>query len=115
HLAASAFSAPAWLGTDALTNAANVSGESPLSARPADTSPEIASQRAPGEPPMQPTFAPGPLWGALLGAASGSTRTPWERGERARGAAAGFHVPTPGAHEQFQTTGRLPALRVLGQ
>ncbi len=69
-------------------------------------------------PPAQPTFAQGPLWRTLprawAGAAAAGSAA-WERGERTRGGVAGFHVPAPGAHEQFQATGRLPALRVLGQ
>ena len=69
-----------------------------------------------GEPPTQPTFAQGPLWGVVPRGWTGSaTPTPWERGERVRGAAAGFTLPTPGAHEQFKNSGRLPPLRVLGQ
>jgi DNA mismatch repair protein MutL len=69
-----------------------------------------------GEPPAQPTFVQGPLWGmASRGWTGSATPTPWERGERTRGAAAGFALPPPGAHEQFKSTGRLPPLRVLGQ
>jgi DNA mismatch repair protein MutL len=103
QMAESAFSAPTWPGT------------APSSEDPADA-PEVASH-----PPAQPTFAQGPLWGTMprtwptAGAANTPTRSAWERGERARGSAAGFPMPAPGAHEQFQTTGRLPALRVLGQ
>ncbi|HEU5367902.1 MAG TPA: DNA mismatch repair endonuclease MutL, partial [Ktedonobacterales bacterium] len=69
-----------------------------------------------GEPPAQPTFVQGPLWGvAPRGWTGSATPTPWERGERTRGAAAGFALPAPGAHEQFKSSGRLPPLRVLGQ
>ncbi len=69
-----------------------------------------------GEPPAQPTFVQGPLWGmAPRGWTGSAPSTAWERGERARGAAAGFALPMPGAHEQFKSTGRLPPLRVLGQ
>ncbi|HEX6778471.1 MAG TPA: DNA mismatch repair endonuclease MutL, partial [Ktedonobacterales bacterium] len=69
-----------------------------------------------GEPPAQPTFAQGPLWGvAPRGWTGSATPMPWERGERVRGAAAGFALPTPGAHELFKSSGRLPPLRVLGQ
>ncbi len=122
HLAARAFSPSAWQETAALPADASPSGTPEDPARAGEAPPETASEATRHEPPTQPTFAQGPLWGALprnwpaaAGAANSPTRTPWERGERARGSAAGFHVPTPGAHEQFQTTGRLPPLRVLGQ
>jgi DNA mismatch repair protein MutL len=105
RMAESAFSASAW--PEAAPAASSAS------------SPETPGETLPERAPAQPIFAQGPLWGALprgwAGPAGGSARTPWERGERTRGSAAGFHVPTPGAHEQFQTTGRLPPLRVLGQ
>ncbi|HEU5367820.1 MAG TPA: DNA mismatch repair endonuclease MutL [Ktedonobacterales bacterium] len=123
---ARALSTPAWPG-------AGVPDEPDDAARAAEPSSEIPGEATPGAPPAQPTFAQGPLWGTLprnwpgagaQGAAENAeTRfpqapgagvgTPWERGERVKGSAAGFRLP--GAHEQFQTTGRLPALRVLGQ
>jgi DNA mismatch repair protein MutL len=119
HLAPSAFSSPVWPGVDLPAADASASGEPASPAREAGPPSETSGQASPPAPPAQPTFAQGPLWGSLPrgwpGAATGPTPTPWERGERVRGSAAGFHVPTPGAHEQFQTTGRLPALRVLGQ
>ncbi len=104
-----AFSAPAWPEAAAASD----EGIGDTSADMIRTdAPEPASSPTPSTLPAQPTFVQGPLWGPAPGA---SARSPWERGERARGSAAGFRVPTPGAHEQFQTTGRLPALRVLGQ
>jgi DNA mismatch repair protein MutL len=125
---ARAFSAPAW---------PSAATEPDDTARAAEAPPEQAGETTPGAPPAQPTFAQGPLWGTLPRNWPGAG-TPWERGERVKGSAAGFRVPTPGAgargaaenaetrgsprapasagaHEQFQTTGRLPALRVLGQ
>jgi DNA mismatch repair protein MutL len=143
QLAERAFSVPAWPGTAAPTTEASTSGAAAAQEQAIWSAAESASETIPGDLPTQPTFAQGPLWGTLPrswpgagaraseasanagtrfpqapaaeGAASGTARTPWERGERARGSAAGFHLPTPGAHEQFQTSGRLPALRVLGQ
>jgi DNA mismatch repair protein MutL len=109
-----AFSAPAWQEPPVTSN-----GD--LSNAPADrlraaSPPETASDAALSHPPAQPTFAQGPLWGTMPRTwPSAPTRSPWERGDRARGSAAGFHVPTVSAHEHFQATGRLPALRVLGQ
>ncbi len=70
-------------------------------------------------PPAQPTFVQGPLWGTVPGGEQSLSglhvRSPWERGERVRGSMAGFVLARPGAHEQFQSTGKLPPLRVLGQ
>jgi DNA mismatch repair protein MutL len=115
-----AFSASAWPDIAVPIPGAGAPGEPDVPAREAWPSAETADEASPGAPPAQPTFAQGPLWGSFSGGWPGAAgrdpaRTPWERGERARGSAAGFHVPTPGAHERFQTTGRLPALRVLGQ
>ncbi|HLW02775.1 MAG TPA: DNA mismatch repair endonuclease MutL [Ktedonobacterales bacterium] len=106
-----AFSPSAWPEALAASDA-DTSG-APEDTLCAASTPEATNDAALGRPPAQPTFAQGPLWGTMPRA--------WP-GEHARGSAAGFHVPapaarvpTPGAHEQFQTTGRLPALRVLGQ
>src|SRR5262249_54675634 len=111
-----AFSAPAWPSSAAPTAGTVLSGL-PDAVAPFSEIPATANEPSLGSPPAQPTFAQGPLWGSLPKgwsvSASGAARAPWERGERTKGAAAGFQVPTPGAHEQFQTTGRLPALRVL--
>jgi DNA mismatch repair protein MutL len=119
HLAPSAFSVSAWPGEPA----ASASGDASMSLSAPENeggpAPEHAGAITSGAPPAQSTFAQGPLWGTMPrtwpGAPNTPARAPWERGERARGGAAGFHVSAPGAHEQFQTTGRLPALRVLGQ
>jgi len=122
HLAARAFSPP--IRSEMPAPATSISpGPEPSTPAPAAASEANTSEldaANPGAPPAQPTFAPGPLWGTPLpgswpGKPDASARAPWERGERARGGAAGFHVPAPGAYEHFQTTGRLPALRVLGQ
>ncbi len=114
-----AFSALAWPDASAPSAGTDAGGASGALASGDEAAPETAGQAGPGTPPAQPTFAQGPLWGTLPRgwptAAGSPTQAPWERGERARGSAAGFHLPTPGAHEQFQTTGRLPPLRVLGQ
>ncbi len=122
HLAARAFSPP--IRSEMPAPATSISpGPEPSTPIPAAASETNTSERdaaSPGALPAQPTFAPGPLWGKAMprswpGKPEAPTHGPWERGERARGGAAGFHVPAPGAYDQFQTTGRLPALRVLGQ
>ncbi len=120
-LAARAFSAPAWQERAAPSIDAGADSEPAAAASESGPAGDASGQASTGTgtPHAQPTFAQGPLWGALprgwTGAANSTSRTPWERGEPARGSAAGFHLPKPGAHEQFQTTGRLPALRLLGQ
>jgi DNA mismatch repair protein MutL len=122
HLAARAFSPP--IRSDAPAPATSISPgpepSTPITATASEANTSEPDPASPGTPPAQPTFAPGPLWGKAMprswpGKPEAPTHGPWERGERARGGAAGFHVPTPGAYDQFQTTGRLPALRVLGQ
>ncbi len=126
HLADRAFSPADWLGEPAVND--SLAPEAPGAGLPEETSDQQSEAGHPASgaptmpfraPPAQPTFAQGPLWGLAprdwTGRSGTPTQAPWERGERTRGGAAGFTLPTPGAHEQFQTTGRLPPLRVLGQ
>jgi DNA mismatch repair protein MutL len=101
-------------------------GAAPANSEPAETgesapaaTPDTLEAEGPPTPPPQPTFVQGPLWGPAPrqwpSRAEPLPGAPWERGEHARGSAAGFPVPAPGAHEQFQQTGQLPPLRILGQ
>ncbi len=139
HLAPRAFSPITWPSEPAQTDSkplvppASPPGNSapfvPPASPPGNSAPFVppasppgragAEAQAPAEPPPQPTFVQGPLWGPAPRQWPPRTEPlpglPLERGERARGGAAGFPVPTPGAYEQFQQTGRLPPLRVLGQ
>jgi DNA mismatch repair protein MutL len=122
HLAPRAFSPVTWPGAPA-TQPGEDAGDTNASA--GSSAPEEAAESVPAatpgpaEPPPQPTFVQGPLWGPAPRQwpprAEPQPPIPWERGERARGSAAGFSVPVPGAHEEFQQTGRLPPLRILGQ
>ncbi|HEY7354849.1 MAG TPA: DNA mismatch repair endonuclease MutL, partial [Ktedonobacterales bacterium] len=130
HLAPRAFSPITWPGEqatrpgEALAAVPQPWGAPPMGVAPASPPGSGAPADAPetveaSEPPPQPTFVQGPLWGPAPRQwprrVEPQPTIPWERGERARGSAAGFAVPTPGAHEQFQQTGRLPPLRILGQ
>lgn len=135
HLASRAFSPITWPSEPAQTDSkplvppASPPGNSapfvPQASPPGSREPEAPEAQPPSEPPPQPTFVQGPLWGPAPRQwpprAEPLAGLPLERGERARGAAAGFPTlppmgaPTPSAYEQFQQTGRLPPLRVLGQ